>query len=156
MSGRPCLNIEQKLKDAKCLKVSKSFTPILMTKVTEEFRIILEERKSDKIAKYIIACFTLIIVIIAFMAGYLFQSDSSSQGATWININPLIETLSSYFQRFIGFVELVFMKLLETLGLPSPAYSISYLLGLITVICLFLLSDRIFLSGKLKSTNRQM
>ena len=144
--------IENKLKRASLARTSGDFTSHLMNKVQSEYKTAVEEAKRDRIAKYIIGIFCSLILVITIMVGYLAKSDvSSTIESTNIKIEPTIVTSTNYFQQFITFIQNLFINILSFFGLTVSLQSVNIIAGLIVIFTLFLVADRIFLKGKLRS-----
>jgi hypothetical protein len=144
--------IENKLRKAEVKKTSDNFTQLLMQRVNTESKEALEEGKRDRIAKYIIGAFSFLAIIFTVLTGILGTSQSSKSSVSKnISFEPAIDTSSNYFWRFWDTISSFFTKIFDALGLSISIETLSIIGGLILVVTLFFLADRIFLRGKLKS-----
>ena len=145
--------IENKLRKSPLVKTSGNFTAMLMEKIQAEGKLALEETKSDRIAKYIIGGVSSLIIGFTVLIAYLTGSkDTSTTDATGIDISPALHSSNNYFERFTSFIESIFIKSLELVGLSASSKTVSITLTILGIVCMFLLAERYLIRGKLKSS----
>jgi hypothetical protein len=142
--------IENKLRKAEVKTTSGNFTKLLMNRVNAESNTALEENKRDRVAKYIIGSFIFLTIAFTVLAG-LFSSSKTENVTKDISFEPAIDTSSNYFWQFIDGVSSFFVNALDVVGLSISIETVSIIAGLLLVLTLFFLADKIFIRGKLKS-----
>ena len=144
--------IENKLRQAKLDNTSAGFNQFVMKRAGSEYKSFAAEEKHDRLAKYIIGIFSTLMVVFTVVMGYLAKSQiSSTVKSTGVSIEPTVETSNNFIQNLPVYVQAFFMKVLGLFGLSLSPGSVSIIIGLIFVLALYLVADRIFLKGKLKS-----
>lgn len=145
--------IESKLRKSRTVSASGSFTSMLMEKIQAEGKLAIEETKRDKLAKYLIGGFSLLVlgltVLIAYLSGSHGRSTSETTG---IDISPALQSSNNIFGRFTDFIESVFIRALELVGLSASSKTIGIILTVIGIVCMFLLAERFLLRGKFRSS----
>jgi hypothetical protein len=144
--------IENKLRQTKLESTSSDFKQFVMNRVKSEYKTYAEEERRDRIAKYIIAIFSAMMVGFTFILGYLAKSDlSSTVESTGITIEPTVETSNNILQQFLVYIQNFFVNVLGLLGLTVSPQSINIILGLLLVVVFYFLADKFLLRGRLKS-----
>ena len=120
-----------------------------MNRIELENKKILAESKSDRVVKYVIGSFTALLIGITVLMGVLSKSSSSpvTGRENAVNFSPAIESSNNYLERFISFVQYIFMSLLNLLGISASSKSFSIALMIIVVVTLFLAADRFLMRG---------
>jgi hypothetical protein len=141
--------IESKLRSGSLKKTSDDFSKHLMQRIAAENKALAEERKSERIVKYVISSFSIFAIGFTVLLGVLSSTgkQSTGEGVEFSSIqtsNSLIEKLMYYVQSF-------FLDVLGFFGLSLSAGSINVMLIVILVVAVFILGERIFLRGRLKS-----
>jgi len=145
--------IENNLRRSSLVHTSESFTNRLMNKVTSESRSVIQEIKTERIAKYIISIFISLALGVTVIVGYLTGGEVNSKiESTSVKIEPTIETSSNYIQQFVSFIASSSVSVLDFLGLTATSKTLSMILYLLGVFILYVIADRIFLKGRLKSS----
>ena len=144
--------IEAGLRKCRSFKASGDFTQHLMKRIAAENKSILEERRSDRIVKYVIGTFSFLMLGFTFMLGMMSKSASVStddSGGLAFNTmrrsNSILETMVSYIQE-------MFTSVLSFFGLSLSSGSINIILVVVLVAIVYLVGERLFLRGKLKSS----
>ena len=145
--------IDSLLSQAEVPDTSPEFTKFLMERVGREYRSALEERKRDRIARYIIGFLTIFILGVSITIGYVFGSKESTTSSPVVDISPAVETSRDYLQRFIDFVLGMPAGLFDMLGLSLMPQTVSIILSVVGIIALFAAADRVFLKGKFINTS---
>ena len=143
--------IDDRLRRSGTSKPSVDFTSSLMLRIQEESRLAKEESKRDTIAKYIISVFCSLVVIGTIAIGILTGSKKSMSISKNFSIEPAIETSNNYFNQFLTLIQNFFSRVLDVFGLTYSPRSFEIILGLLLIISLFMLADRILVKSKLKS-----
>ncbi|RPI17833.1 MAG: hypothetical protein EHM58_07815 [Ignavibacteriae bacterium] len=142
--------IENKLRKAEVKKTSDNFTKLIMQRVNAESKTALEESKRDRIAKYIVGAFSLLTIAFTVLAG-VFSTSAPQSVSKNISFEPAIDTSSNYFWQFWDTISSFFTNTLGLFGFSISAETLSIIGGLVLVLSLFFIADRIFIRGKLKS-----
>ncbi len=143
--------LETKLRNSESFAPSGSFNKTLMVRIIEENKMAMEEIKSNKLAKYIIGGFSSFVIALTVILGILSRGKTSVSTPNKFNIEPTIETSNSYFNQFLSAVQNVFSKAMEFLGLTSSSHTVEIVVGLLIALTLFMLADKFFVRGKLRS-----
>lgn len=144
--------IDNKLRSSVLSRPSDNFNRFLMEKVAAEYRVYASEAKTDRIIKYAIGSFVTIVIGIIVLFGIVSKPSQQPVGnTTGINISPAVQTSSNYLEKFISFIQTIFIDALGSLGLTiTPSTITLFLVGLL-VIGLFLMGEKLLLKGRLKS-----
>lgn len=143
--------LESKLRNAETHSVSGDFNKGLMFRIREENNLAKEESRTNRIAKYIIGMFSSLVVGFTILIGILSGSQPSTKTSASFSFEPTIETSNNYLNQFLTMIQDFFNKVLELLGLSYSSQTIGIIAGLIIAVSLFMLADRLFVKGKLKS-----
>ena len=144
--------IESKLRQGKLETPSAGFTQFVMKRAGSEYKSSAAEEKRDRAAKYIIGIFSALMVGFTVFMGYIAKSElSSTVRSTGVSIEPTVQTSNNFIQNFLAYIQSFFLNLLDLLGFSATPQSVIIIIGLILVLAFYLLADRIFLKGKLKS-----
>jgi len=143
--------LEDKLRGSEVHSTSGDFTRGLMFRIQEESSLAKEESKRDKLAKYIIGSFSALAIIFTIIIGILSGSNNTVKQTGNFSIEPTIETSNNYLSQFLSFMSGIFNKALELLGLSFSSQTFGIIVGLLIAITLFMLADRIFIRGKVRS-----
>ena len=145
--------IENKLRKSELKKTSGDFTRMLMERVNAENKSVLEETKRDRIAKYIIGTFSTLIIGFTVMLGYIGSKSSVSTGReTGVNLDSTFETSNNFFQQFLNYIELFFLKSLEFFGVSMNPKTVLIAMVVIFVVAVFFFGEKLFIRGKYKSS----
>lgn len=145
--------IENNLRRSSLIHTSEGFTSRLMQKVTAESRSAIEEIKRERIAKYIITFFITMALGVTVIIGLLTGGEVNSKiESTNVSIEPTIETSSNYIHQFVNFIASSSVSVLNFLGLTATPKTLNIILYLLGVFILYIIADRIFLRGRLKSS----
>ncbi len=144
--------IEAGLRKSRNYRASGDFTQHLMKRIAAENKSILEERRSDRIVKYVIASFSFLMLGFTFMLGMMSKSASvnaDDNGGLAFNTmqrsNSIVETL-------VGYIQGIFTTVLSFFGLSLSSGSINIILVVVLVAIVYLVGERLFLRGKFKSS----
>jgi len=143
--------IEGRLRRAETFKPSGNFTRGLMFKIIDENKLVLEESKQNRIAKYVIGSFSFFVIAFTIIIGIVSGSRPVTKTAGTFSIEPTIETSNNLLNQFLSYIQVFFNKILEILGLSISTQTVGIVVGLIIAISLFMLADKVFVKGKLKS-----
>jgi hypothetical protein len=144
--------IEGKLRQTKLESTSSDFKQFVIKRVKSEYKTYGEEERRDRIAKYIIGVFSAIMVGFTVILGYIAKSDiDSTVKSTGITIEPTVETSNNILQQFLSYIQSFFINLLGMLGLSASPQTVSIVIGLVLAVIFYVVADRVFLKGRLKS-----
>ena len=122
-----------------------------MFKIIDENKLALVESKQNRIAKYIIGSFSFFVIVFTIIIGIVSGSRPELKPPGQFFDLPTIETSNNYLNQFLSYIQGFFNKVLEILGLSVSTQTVGIVVGLIIAISLFMLADKIFIRGKLKS-----
>lgn len=143
--------LEAKLRGAGGYKPSGDFGRNLMVRIHEENVVAREEKKTNKLAKYIIGGFSSFVVGLTIILGLLSRSKSTVSAPGRFNIEPALDTSNNYINRFFGFISDMFGKAMDLLGLSSTPRAIELVAALLIAFVLFMIADKIFVRGRLRT-----
>lgn len=144
--------IDSKLRQSRLESTSPGFTQFVMKRANSEYKSLAAEEKHDRVAKYIIGIFSALMVGFTVFMGYIAKSElSSTVRSTGVSIEPTVQTSNNFIQNFLAYIQSFFVNLLALLGFSATPQSVIIIVGLVLVLAFYLLADRIFLKGKLKS-----
>ncbi len=144
--------IESKLRKSRLNKTSGDFTSHLMKRITAENKAFLEERKSERIVKYAIGSFSFFMLAITVGIGVLSKASGVKTGDTGGVGFDSVTTSNSFIDKLVYYVEALFVNILNFFGLSIDSGSVTILLVILLVVAVFLLGERLFLRGKLRSS----
>ncbi len=146
--------IDEKLRGSRVTKTSGDFGVHLMKRIAEEHKSAKEESKWDRLVKYIIGSFGFLLIGFTVTLGLISGTSSDVKSpSTGINFSPAVETSNNYLERFLGFIESVFMGVLNFFGLSSNTRTFTVILLVAAVVGVFLLAERFVLKSRLRSSN---
>lgn len=144
--------IDAKLRKSSVSIPSGDFTSHLMKRITAENKALMEERKSDRVVKYIIGSFSFLMLAFTFTLGILSKNASvkteDSSGLAFDTVqrsNSWIESMVFYIQGF-------FAEVLSFFGVTLSSGSINIILVVILVALVYLVGERLFLRSKMKQS----
>jgi len=144
--------IDAKLRKSSLKQASGDFTSHLMKRITAENKALMEEKKSDRVVKYIIGSFSFLMLAFTFALGIMSKtaavnSDESTGVAfdTMQRSNTWLETMFYYIQSFFG-------NVLSFFGITLSSGSINVILVVVLVAVVYLVGERLFIRGKMKQS----
>lgn len=143
--------IEGRLRASKVSATSGDFTKHLMQRIAAENKALAEERKSERIVKYAIGSFSLSIIGFTVMLGILSGAEKQQSESTGIGFNA-VQTSNSLIEQLLYYVQSFFINALGFFGLSLDSGSVNIILIVVLLVAVFLIGERLFLRGKLKSS----
>lgn len=144
--------IDSRLRRSVLKKTSGDFSSHLMQRISSENKALLSERKSDRIVKYAIGSFSFFMLAITVGLGILSKTAGSRSGnSTGVGFDS-VSTSNSFIDKLVYYVEALFVNILNFFGLSVDPGSVTILLVILLVVAVFLLGERLFLRGKLRSS----
>ena len=144
--------LDSKLRKSRLSNATGDFTSHLMKRITAENKALMEEKKSDRVVKYIIGSFSFLMLAFTFTMGFLSKragvnSDETTGVAfdTMQRSNSILDTMVYYIQSF-------FTSVLSFFGVTLSGSSVNIILVVILVAAVYLVGERLFLRGKYKSS----
>ena len=144
--------LDSKLRKSRLSNATGDFTSHLMKRITAENKALMEEKKSDRVVKYIIGSFSFLMLAFTFAMGILSKraavnSDESAGIAfdTMQRSNSILDTMVYYIQSF-------FTSVLSFFGVSLSGSSVNIILVVVLVAAVYLVGERLFLRGKFKSS----
>ena len=144
--------IETKLRKSELTKTSADFTQHLMSRISAENKALVEERKSDRIVKYVIGAFSFLIVGFTVLLGILSKTaGKQSTDTTGVGFNT-VKTSNSFIENVLYYIEMFFRNVLGFFGLSVNSSSATIIMVVVLLVAVFLIGERLFLRGKYKSS----
>lgn len=143
---------ESRLRSSRLSKTSGDFTKHLMQRIAAENKALVEERKSERIVKYAIGSFSMLIIGFTVTLGVL--SGASRQGAdesAGIGFNT-VQTSNSLIEQLLFYIQSFFLNALKFFGVSLDSGTLNIILIIVLLVAVFMAGERLFLRGKLKST----
>lgn len=144
--------IESGLRKSRSYRASGDFTAHLMKRIAAENKSILEERKSDRIVKYVIGSFSFLMLGFTFLLGMMSKTASVNSDDTGGLAFNTMQRSNSILETMISYIQGAFTSLLSFFGLSLSSGSINIILVVVLVAIVYLVGERLFLRGKLKSS----
>ena len=145
--------IDGKLRSSRIERTSDNFSALLMKRIAVEHKSALEESKSDRLVKYAIGSFSMLIIGFTLVLGFISGTTSSAGSRqNGIDIGPAMETSNNYLELFLSFIQSVFVGALNFLGVTFSSRTITIVLLIALVAAVFLIGERFVLRGKLRSS----
>ncbi len=141
--------IESSLRKTPVAMTSDDFTKNLIKAVHSEAVIAAAEAKQERFAKYILAVFSVFIAGFTVLVAVL--SGSKAPETKGVDITPAIETSNNYFERFTSFIESLFVQVLHLIGLSASSRTISMVITILGIVCMFMLAERFLIRGRIKT-----
>src|SRR6187431_2195094 len=99
--------LDSKLRKSRLSNATGDFTSHLMKRITAENKALMEEKKSDRVVKYIIGSFSFLMLAFTFAIGFISKSGAvSSDESTGVAFdtmqrsNSILDTMVYYIQSF--------------------------------------------------------
>ena len=144
--------VESKLRTSRLNRTSADFTQHLMSRITAENKALLEERKGDRIVKYVIGTFTFLILGFTLILGFVSSTGTQqTTEGTGVGFNT-VQTSNSFVETMLFYIQSFFMNVLSFFGVSLSPGSVTIMLLVILVVAVFLVGERLFLRGKYKSS----
>jgi hypothetical protein len=145
--------IDEKLRGSRINRTSDNFTALLMKRAAAEHKSALEESKWDRLVKYIIGSFSLLIIGSTIVLGFISGSSSNvNNPSRGIDISPAVETSNNFLDRFLGLIQSAFVNVLNFLGFTTGSKSITIIFLVVVAALVFLLAERFVLRNRLRSS----
>ena len=140
--------IDAKLRKSSLKQASGDFTSHLMKRITAENKALMEEKKSDRVVKYIIGSFSFLMLAFTFALGIMSKTAAVNSGVAFDTMqrsNTWLETMFYYIQSFFG-------NVLSFFGISLSSGSINVILVVVLVAVVYLVGERLFIRGKMKQS----
>jgi hypothetical protein len=141
--------LEARLRKSRSYKASGDFTQHLMKRIMAENKALQEERKSDRVVKYIIGSFSFLMLAFTFLLGYISKSASGSESTG--EVFETVQRSNSLLSSMVYYVQVFFRNVLEFFGVSLSSSSINIILVVLLVAVIYLVGERLLLRGKLRS-----
>lgn len=146
--------IDAKLKKSSLKNTTGDFAQHLMKRITAENKALAEERKSDRIVKYVIGSFSFFMIAFTFALGFLSRkSTSGSNESTGIAFDTM-QRSTSFFENMVFYIQDFFTKALSFFGLSLSSGSVNIILVVVLIAVIYLVGERLIMRGKLKQGTR--
>ncbi|MBN8585049.1 MAG: hypothetical protein J0M37_08125 [Ignavibacteria bacterium] len=144
--------IDAKLRRSAVKAPSGDFTSHLMKRITAENKALLEERKSDRVVKYIIGSFSFLMLAVTFTLGFISKSASvSTDESTGIAFDT-VQRSNTWLESMVYYIQGFFAEVLSFFGVSLSSGTINIMLVVILVAVVYILGERLFLRGKFKQS----
>jgi hypothetical protein len=144
--------VEGRLRASSLNKPSGDFTKHLMQRISAENRSLAEERKSERIVKYAIGTFSLFVIAFTVTLGIISSAGKQDSGdSTGVGFDS-IQTSNSLVEQLMFYVQGFFINALNFFGLSLDSGSVNIILIVAVLVGVFLIGERLFLRGKMRSS----
>lgn len=144
--------LEAKLRNSKLISSTGDFTSHLMKRITAENKALMEERKSDRVVKYVIGSFSFLMLALTFFLGFISKTSSVNSDETISVAFDTLQRSNSILETMIYYIQSFFTNVLQFFGFSLSSSSTNIILVVILVAAVNLIGERLFLRGKLKSS----
>lgn len=144
--------IDAKLRKSSISLPSGDFTSHLMNRITAENKALLEERKSDRVVKYIIGSFSFLMLAFTFTLGFLSKNTVVNSGETSGLAFDTVQRSNSWLESMVYYIQGFFAEVLSIFGVTLSSGSINIILVVILVALVYLVGERLFLRSKMKQS----
>lgn len=142
--------IEQKLSRSALAKPRDDFQKLLMQRITQEHKKLVEESRKEKIVKYVLGSFSTFMIGFTIVMGYLYGKS----GAADTGLNTTVERSNTLVGRLVYAVQSLFLTVLDFFGVSISPATLNVAIIIILVISVFLIGERLFLRGRYKSSTQ--
>jgi hypothetical protein len=144
--------VEGRLRASSLNKPSGDFTKHLMQRISAENRSLAEERKSERIVKYAIGTFSLFVIAFTVTLGIISSAGKQVSGdSTGVGFDS-VQTSNSLVEQLMFYVQGFFINALNFFGLSLDSGSVNIILIVAVLVGIFLIGERLFLRGKMRSS----
>ena len=144
--------IDAKLRKSSLSTASGDFTSHLMKRITAENKALMEEKKSDRVVKYIIGSFSFMMLAFTFAIGFMSKSAGVNTDETTGVAFDTMQRSSSWLETMVYYIQGFFTNVLSFFGLSLSSSSINIILVVILVAVIYLVGEHLFLRGKMKQS----
>lgn len=144
--------IDAKLRKSSLKQLSGDFTSHLMKRITAENKALMEERKSDRVVKYIISSFSFLMLAFTFTLGFLSKNAAVNSEETSGIAFDTVQRSNSWLESMVFYIQGFFANVLSFFGVTLSSGTVNIILVVILVALVYLVGERLFLKGKLKSS----
>lgn len=144
--------IDGRLRSSRTSKTSGDFTKHLMQRIAAENKALAEERKSERIVKYAIGSFSMVVIAFTVGLGIISTTGSQSNGdSTGVGFNS-VQTSNSLIEQALYYIQQFFISALNFFGLSLDSGSVNIILIVAVLVVVFLIGERLFLRGRMRSS----
>lgn len=144
--------IETRLRKSSLKQPSGDFTSHLMKRITAENKALMEQRKSDRIVKYIIGSFSFLMLAFTVTLGMLSKTASvTGEESTGIAFDT-VQRSNSWLETMVFYIQGFFADALSFFGVTLSSGTINIMLVVILVAVIYILGERLFIRSKLKQS----
>ena len=143
---------DSRLRTSRLSKTSGDFTKHLMQRISAENKALVEERKSERIVKYVIGSFSMLIIGFTVMLGILSGASRQSADETAGISFSTVQTSNSLIEQLLFYIQSFFLKALNFFGISLDSGTLNIILIIALLVAVFMAGERLFTRGKLKSS----
>lgn len=144
--------IDGRLRSSRTSATSGDFTQHLMKRIAAENKSLAEERKSERIVKYAIGSFSMIVIAFTVGLGIISSTGTQSGGdSTGVGFNS-VQTSNSLIEQAFYYIQQFFIRALNFFGVSLDSGSVNIMLIVLVLVVVFLIGERLFLRGRLRSS----
>jgi hypothetical protein len=143
---------DSRLRTSRLSKTSGDFTKHLMQRISAENKVLVEERKSERIVKYVIGSFSLLIIGFTVMLGVLSGASRQTADETAGIGFSTVQTSNSLIEQLLFYIQSFFLNALNFFGISLDSGTLNIILIIALLVAVFMAGERLFLRGKLKSS----
>lgn len=144
--------IDAKLRKSSVSMPSGDFTAHLMKRITAENKALMEERKSDRVVKYIIGSFSFLMLAFTFTLGILSKNAAVNSEETSGIAFDTVQRSNSWLETMVFYIQGFFAEVLSFFGVTLSPGSVNIILVVILVALVYLVGERLFLRSKMKQS----
>ncbi len=144
--------LDVKLRKSKLSAATGDFTSHLMKRIIAENKALMEEKKSDRIVKYVIGSFSFMMLALTLFLGFISKTSSVNSDETISVAFDTLQRSNSILETMVYYIQSLFTNVLSFFGLSLSSGSVNIILVVILVAAVYLIGERLFLRGKLKSS----
>jgi hypothetical protein len=144
--------IEGRLRSSRVSRTTGDFTKHLMQRISAENKALAEERKSERIVKYAIGSFSFFVIAFTVGLGIITTTESRNTGSTTGVGFDSVQTSNSLIEQMLYYIQQFFISALNFFGLSLDSGSVNIMLIVVVLVAVFLIGERLFLRGRMKSS----
>jgi hypothetical protein len=146
--------VDAKLRKSSLKDTSGDFTKHLMNRIIAENKALMEERKSDRVVKYIIGSFSFLMLAFTFTLGFLAKTSSVSKEETGSVAFDTVQRSNSFLETMVYYIQTFFTNILSFFGVSLSSASINIILIVALIAIVYIAGERLFIRSKLKQSIR--
>ncbi len=144
--------IDAKLRKSSLKDTSGDFTQHLMKRIIAENKALAEERKGDRIVKYVIGSFSFLMIAFTFTLGFIARSSRVSNEESGSIAFDTMQRSNSILETLVYYVESFFSNVLSFFGVSLSSGSVNIILVVALVALVYFIGERLIMKSRLKQS----